>query len=402
MLHLDVDNGQTQDQIIKPFLKLSNAGGQAIPYGELTVRYWFTSEGNAPPTDFQVYYAQLGAVSMKYVPLAQPRQGAFGYVEYSFPGGGSLPANGNSGPIETGILKSDRSNFNETDDYSYQLNRSYLANARITAYRNGVIFWGQEPAAVAPQTAVQVYAATKDAAITSQIQTRLELRNTGNVSVPVSSLKLRYYFTSDNGQPTNVFVDYADMGASMVRAQVVRLSSPVNGADSYVELSFPESTRRLSPLSSLGFIDFRLVRSDFGLLNQNNDYSFAPVYGSVRLNSRITAYLENQLIFGMVPSDASARVAAGPMQEVGIAGLQVQVLGNPVVGNNVEVAISGVARQSLRLTLVDLQGRVIGEQRIGQAGENERVSIPLGTSRGHLLLKVNTDTQQQSLRLVRP
>ncbi|QMW04931.1 cellulose binding domain-containing protein [Spirosoma foliorum] len=88
VLHRDADYGNTQNNVIKPYLELANAGGQAIPYSEVTVRYWFTTEGQAPPTNLAVYYAQLGAVSMSYVPLNQPRQGAFGYVEYSFPGGG--------------------------------------------------------------------------------------------------------------------------------------------------------------------------------------------------------------------------------------------------------------------------------------------------------------------------
>ena len=33
---------------------------------------------------------------MRYVPLAQPVQGAFDYVEYSFTSPNSLPAGGNS------------------------------------------------------------------------------------------------------------------------------------------------------------------------------------------------------------------------------------------------------------------------------------------------------------------
>ncbi|RYF55428.1 MAG: hypothetical protein EOO39_38010, partial [Cytophagaceae bacterium] len=131
VLHRDADYGNLNNNIIKPYLQLANASGQAIPYGELTVRYWLTSEGNALPTNLAVYYAKLGAVNVKYVPLSQPRQGALGYVEYSFPGGGSLPANGNSGPIENGIQKTDGSVFNESDDYSYQANyANYVANTR--------------------------------------------------------------------------------------------------------------------------------------------------------------------------------------------------------------------------------------------------------------------------------
>ena len=399
VLHRDADYGQLTNNIIKPFLELANAGGQAIPYGEVTVRYWFTSEGNAPPTNLAVYYAQLGTVNMNYVALSQPRQGAYGYVEYSFPGRGNLAGGGNSGPIENGIQKTDGSNFDESDDYSYQANyQTYTPNARITAYRNGAIVWGQEPTSVASQTAVQVYSQARDQVSTSQIQTRLELRNTGNVALPVGNLKLRYYFTSDNGQLANVYVDYADIGASNVSAQVVKLGTPVGRADSYVELTFPGNPMQLNALSSLGAIDFRLVRSDYGLFDQSNDYSFMANYGNGGLNNRVTAYLNNTRIFGTPPSGAPARVITQEPSSV----LQARVLGNPVVGSQAEVEIRGVVGQAVSLKLVDLQGRALHEQRIEQAGEVETVSLELGQSRGTLLLKVSTAQEQQSLKLLRP
>ena len=399
VLYRDADYGNLTNNIIKPFLELTNAGGPAIPYGEVTVRYWFTSEGNAPPTNLALYYAQLGAVSMNYVALSQPRQGAYGYIEYSFPGGGSLDGNGNSGPIENGIQKTDGSNFNESDDYSYQANyQDYVPNMHITAYRNGVIFYGQEPTLVASQTALQVYSAAKDGGITSQIQTRLEVRNTGNVGLPVGNLKLRYYFTSDNNQLASVYVDYADIDAANVQARVVQLSAPVSGADSYVELSFPGNSMQLGALSSLGVIDFRLVRSDYGLFDQSNDYSYAGNYGYVGLNTHVASYLNNTLIFGTPPAGAAARVMA---VEAG-SGLQTRLLGNPVVDNQALVEITGVAGQALRLTLVDLQGRTVHEQLLEPAGQTEQVRMPLGSTRGLLLLEVSTATQHQTLKVLRP
>ncbi|RYF46501.1 MAG: hypothetical protein EOO39_49670, partial [Cytophagaceae bacterium] len=93
----DADYGNRTNQIIRPYLQIKNEGKTPIPYNQLTLRYWFTAEGGSPPTDLAVYYAQLGPVQMKYVTLDKPRQSAYGYVEYSFQGAGSLPANGNSG-----------------------------------------------------------------------------------------------------------------------------------------------------------------------------------------------------------------------------------------------------------------------------------------------------------------
>ena len=59
-----------------------------------------------------------------------------------------------------------------------------------------------------------------------------------------------------------------------------------------------------------------------------------------------------------------ARTAALP--EPG-TGLQVRVLGNPVPGQTAELDITGADQQVLHLNLVDLQGRVLHQQRIQQA-----------------------------------
>jgi hypothetical protein len=95
---------------------------------------------------------------------------------------------------------------------------------------------------------------------------------------------------------------------------------------------------------------------------------------------------------------APTRVGVG---EVG-AGLQVKVLGNPVEGKSVTVEIHGVTGQAVQLNLVDLQGRVLHQQRIDEAGSLERVSVPVGAGKGILLLQVNTATEHQQVKLLTP
>jgi hypothetical protein len=83
-------------------------------------------------------------------------------------------------------------------------------------------------------------------------------------------------------------------------------------------------------------------------------------------------------------------------------GLQVKVLGNPVEGRSVEVEIRGVTGQAVQLNLVDLQGKLLHQQRLEQAGATERVSVPLGGGKGILLLQVNTATEHQQVKLLTP
>jgi hypothetical protein len=82
-------------------------------------------------------------------------------------------------------------------------------------------------------------------------------------------------------------------------------------------------------------------------------------------------------------------------------GLQVKLLGNPVEGKFVEVEVRGVAGQAVQLNLVDLQGKVLHQQRLEEAGSLERVSVPVGMGKGTLLLQVNTATWRQQVKLLK-
>jgi len=81
--------------------------------------------------------------------------------------------------------------------------------------------------------------------------------------------------------------------------------------------------------------------------------------------------------------------------------LQVRVLGNPVVGRQLEMEISASAGQTLRLQLTDLRGQVISEKQIEQATGLERhtFSLPAGLG-GMLLFRVNTPTQQKVAKVL--
>jgi hypothetical protein len=82
--------------------------------------------------------------------------------------------------------------------------------------------------------------------------------------------------------------------------------------------------------------------------------------------------------------------------------LTVVVLGNPIVGESVEVLIGGVDGQAVELSLSDLAGNRLYQQSIQQAASSDRVTLPVSTRQVITILKVNTATQQQTLKLIRP
>ncbi len=69
------------------------------------------------------------------------------YLEVSFSASaGTLAGNDDSGTIKLRINKSDWSDFDESDDYSFNSSiGSFTSYDKITLYQNGVLVWGTEP-----------------------------------------------------------------------------------------------------------------------------------------------------------------------------------------------------------------------------------------------------------------
>ncbi|WP_262899326.1 cellulose binding domain-containing protein [Dawidia cretensis] len=148
----------------KPYLKIVNTGTTAVPYNQVTARYWITPENFKGSLGMWIDYAPLGnsKVIMKYVSLSTPGVNALGYIEYSFTtSAGSLAAGGNSGEIQSRYANTDWSTFNEANDHSIGTNSPYADKSTITLYRNGVLVWGTEPLTEAPVIKLKIFSARR-------------------------------------------------------------------------------------------------------------------------------------------------------------------------------------------------------------------------------------------------
>ena len=114
--------------------------------------------------------------------------------------------------------------------------------------------------------------------------------------------------------------------------------------------------------------------------------------------SAVQSGVLSQFSYGWLAAcNPSARIGASP--EVP---LTVTVLGNPVVGEMVEVEVRGGEGQALILSVVDERGHWLVEQSVGRAGVVERQTLRLGqTPAGVLLLRVSTSTQSQTIKLLK-
>ncbi|WP_434756677.1 glycoside hydrolase family 6 protein [Paenibacillus amylolyticus] len=132
------DTNATDNQI-RPLFNIKNLGSTAVNLSDLKLRYYFTKEGTAA-MDSSIDWAVVGAANIE-------RTFGDGYVELSFKSGaGSIAAGGQSGDIQLRMFKTDWSNFDESNDYSYDPTKtSYQDWNKVTLYQGGSLVWGIEP-----------------------------------------------------------------------------------------------------------------------------------------------------------------------------------------------------------------------------------------------------------------
>ncbi|EFH80384.1 cellulase family glycosylhydrolase [Ktedonobacter racemifer] len=134
---------------IQPQLKLVNTGTTPLDLSTVTIRYWYTPD-SAQAQQTWCDYVTLGCehINQRIATLTPPRTSANSYLELSFtPGAGSLPPGGDTGGIKIRFNKTDWSNYNENNDYSFNAHStSYQLAPYVTVYIHGHIVWGSEPA----------------------------------------------------------------------------------------------------------------------------------------------------------------------------------------------------------------------------------------------------------------
>lgn len=132
------------------------------------------------------------------------------------------------------------------------------------------------------------------------IRPGLRITNTGSAALDLTGVAARYYFTRDGGSPTvNAWCDYAAVGCSNVKLRVVPLSTPVAGADAYLEVGF--SAGSLAAGRDTGDIQLRMAKTDWTAFDETDDHSRTTATSYTEAPA-IPAYLGTVRAWGMPPA----------------------------------------------------------------------------------------------------
>jgi hypothetical protein len=146
-LQYQCGNTSTTAQWISPHFQITNTSTTSVALSTIAIRYFFTADGSAMQ-QFACGYAQIGCsnIVQNVYPWTPATSTADHYLEVTFTGGGTIAPGANTGGMQLMFADSNYLNFTQTNDYSFNASASsYVNDANITVYQNGVLVWGIEP-----------------------------------------------------------------------------------------------------------------------------------------------------------------------------------------------------------------------------------------------------------------
>jgi RHS repeat-associated protein len=125
---------------------------------------------------------------------------------------------------------------------------------------------------------------------------QFKIKNTGSSDIALSDVTLRYYYTIDGDKPQNFWCDWSSAGQQNITGKFVKLDTPFEGADYYLEIGFKVEAGKLSSGKTTE-VQVRIAKNDWGNFTPGDDYSqnLAVSYTSF---DKVDVFVKGSLMWG--------------------------------------------------------------------------------------------------------
>jgi len=399
-IKLQMYNTKTKESsnTIYPRYKIFNIGNVPVNLADIKVRYYYTINGEKGQ-NFWCDWSNIGGSNVVgiFKKMSEKKKGADTYLEIGFKNEAGILEPGNSIELHCRIAKTDWTDYDQADDYSFDSNdKGYTDWNKVTVYNSSTLIWGNEPGTETPaditpptvpmnltsysisngevglawaastdDTGVSGYIVyrngieiarvgettsytdtglsldtlytyeisaydyannisgksqavstktgeninttiklqmynTKTKEFSNTIYLRYMIYNTGNVSVRLEDIKVRYYYTINGEKDQNFWCDWSNIGDSNVIGSFIKMPAVVEGVDYCLEISFKSGAGVLEPGKSAE-LHCRIAKINWTNYNQLDDYSFITTGKDYTDWNKVTGYVDGKLVWGIEP-----------------------------------------------------------------------------------------------------
>jgi hypothetical protein len=150
------------------------------------------------------------------------------------------------------------------------------------------------------------YLANNTSTATNTLAPRIKITNIGTMPIDLEALTIRYWYTRETNVTQNAHCDWAGLvsgdsttSLNNVTTSCIAMSTPASLANYYMEIGF--SSQRYLPVGAYVILYNRIWNQNWTNYTQTNDYSYDPAFTSFGENTKITAYMGEELFFGVEP-----------------------------------------------------------------------------------------------------
>ncbi|GAA0399045.1 hydrolase [Acrocarpospora corrugata] len=165
------------------------------------------------------------------------------------------------------------------------------------------------PANAATSVRLQ-YKTSASGATADQAEPWFNLINNGTTAIPLSGLKIRYYFKADSAAQQYRFAcSWAVVSCSTVTGAFGAISPGTATADRYLEVGFTAGS--LAAGAQSGDMQLRFYRADWQRVTQSDDYSFGTSTSYADW-TKVTVYQNGALLWGTAPTGGNPSPSPSP------------------------------------------------------------------------------------------